>query len=312
MEKIISFLKTTWGGNIVFIIIGIILGQFGTVYIDNNNITFTTYDNPQILSRFLRSITFDERDVLQDKGYFDITTLAFIHDNEIQGRECRSLYNNQNDINTNCSYYGAAENIYYSTITENNHFHVRDKQLPDAIARVVEREDKVAVGLLQLFFNGKKPFGDTIFKVAFSENLEFNEASVCRDNTFYASRPLKIRASDSLSEEDKYAVLKSINATEGCLNDGPDACLISENDDEQPYNEDSPRYSELNDIRGQYIKNVHFIRISLELAKKLYPDKFDSEGEPIYTSEAINDREAVGGENILKYCEIGYVFRQEV
>ena len=284
----IELIKTTWGGSIFFLLLGGLLGGFvaynDDLIINEDGLQIGNYNSPDRLARYLRNITGDEKETLRDKGYYDIELLAKIHNDELKGQDCATHPDHSEE---DCGYYASAKRLYYQEQDQtgiSGHYHLKDGNLSQGIHQELEREDETTIALIKLFKQREKPFADTEFKVAFSEELGFNEARVCQDNHFWASRELKIRSTNSINDRDANITLSSIQATEDCQHGGQDACLIEDNNSE---------YSPLNNQNGESIQNKHFIKISLEAAKELYPNKFDSDGNPI------------------KACELGFIHREE-
>ncbi len=292
---------------------------FAILFLDLRDLTvdkggrlnITNYNSPEGLSRHLEEVTLDELDKLKSQGFFKIQTLSML------GNEERlQISSNSSSNDRDRAYYSLAGEGYYDIINKTNHFHVTNKELVESIHQLGKREDDVVIEILRLVSAGEKPFGDTEFKVAFSKDLDFKEAKVCRDNSFWATA-IKIRSPESQARDDRNIELHA-SASEDCNRGGDlDACLIEEDiGDKESYNSESHRYSRLNDKEGKYIGNERFIRISLDAAKKLYPNKFDDNGDPIFSSQAIKFEEdgkqgKINYNNILKYCELGFIYHEE-
>lgn len=310
MQQINEFLKilrSTWGGNVLFASLGILFGWFFASNIDlkisSEGVVINDYNSHNELSRYLRNITLSERNTLRKKGYFKIGFLAEIYNRErVEGRNCLEFGRYSND---DCAYYNLAEREFYSQISDSNYYHIKDEKLPDGVKDNLVREDDVTIGLIRLFNSGEGPFGDAEFKVGFSEELEFGEAVVCSDNRFWASNELYMRSASSRAKDDSHITL-IVNASEDCKNgSGMDACLNDVSQEEMKF------YSQINDSTGRPLDNDRFIRISLEAAKELYPDKFDAAGNKLKPSDVLEDGSKVTRNNILSPCELGYIHREE-
>jgi len=309
IKEILEILKSTWGGNILFASLGLFFGWFFASNVDikysaTEGLILSNYNSPHQLSRYLENITFPERHELKEVGYFEIGFLAEIHNKEkVEGIQCSEIEKYNDD---DCDYYRLAENEFYTQISGSNYYHIKDGELPLGVNRVLVREDEAAIGLIRLFDSGKNPFGDAEFKVAFSEDLDFDEAVVCRDNRFWASNELSIRSASSRANNDSHIIL-NVNASEDCKNgSGIDACLKDVSQEEMEF------YSQINDRTGKPLDNDRFIRISLEAAKELYPDKFDVNGNKLRSSDVLENGEPVTRDNILSPCELGYIHKEEI
>lgn len=271
------------------------------------------YNSSEALKRYLKDVSEPEVLALKEEGYVDVTLVPKIYNDLASSgiQDCEEFKRISKD-KIDCNDYDLVANYFNRSIRESYYYHVKDESLAEGVKELLEREDSVTQKLLALVLNGENPFGETAFKVAFDENIGFNDAIVCQDMRFWTTgngrdqhEQLELRP-PSPQDEAVLHTLKSVSNTANCsYGTGLDACFDGRN--AKDFTEvEKMRNAPVKDRKNRTIGNNRYIKVSLEVAKRFFPEKFDNEGNALASFNSVNG-EGLKEENILHFCELGFI-----